>query len=56
MNDGGYIVTDERMRTDAEGIYAAGDVREKTLRQIVTASSDGAVAGEEAANFALSKI
>ena len=56
LNDGGYIVTDERMRTDAEGIYAAGDVREKTLRQIVTASSDGAVAGEEAANFALSKI
>ncbi|NPV79963.1 MAG: FAD-dependent oxidoreductase [Firmicutes bacterium] len=44
----GYIVTDERMRTQIGGIFAAGDVRQKTLRQIVTAVSDGAIAAVEA--------
>ena len=40
----GYIVADETTKTNVEGIFAAGDVRTKELRQIVTAVSDGAVA------------
>ena len=43
-NEGGYIVTDQRMQTSIEGVYAVGDIREKELRQIVTAAADGAVA------------
>ncbi len=43
MNDG-YIVTDERMKTNVEGIFACGDVRETPLKQIITACSDGAIA------------
>lgn len=41
---GGYIVTDEDMRTNIDGVFAAGDVRSKSLRQIVTACADGAIA------------
>jgi thioredoxin reductase (NADPH) len=41
------------MQTSVKGIFAAGDVREKNLRQIVTASSDGAIAGQFAAEYAL---
>lgn len=40
----GYIVTDEDMRTSIPGVLAAGDIRQKKLRQIITAASDGAVA------------
>ena len=40
----GYVVTDDRMATRTPGLFAAGDVRAKPLRQIVTAASDGAVA------------
>ena len=40
----GYVVADESTRTNTAGVYAAGDVRTKPLRQIVTAVSDGAVA------------
>lgn len=52
-DDKGYIVTDDKMQTNVKGIFAAGDVREKNLRQIVTASSDGAIAGQFAAEYAL---
>lgn len=45
--ENGYIVTDEQMKTSAHNVYAAGDVRKKTLRQIVTAASDGAIAAVE---------
>lgn len=41
----GYIVTDEKMRTNIDGVFAVGDVREKALRQVVTACADGALAG-----------
>lgn len=41
----GYIITDENMRTDIDGVFAVGDVRDKTLRQVVTACADGAIAG-----------
>lgn len=49
-NDGGYIITDESMRTNIEGVYAVGDVRDKKLRQIVTAAADGAIAAEDIAS------
>lgn len=40
----GFVITDEYMHTNIPGIYAAGDVRSKVLRQVVTATSDGAIA------------
>ena len=40
----GYILTDENLKTNIAGVYAAGDIRPKTLRQLVTAVSDGALA------------
>lgn len=51
LNENGYIVTDDQMRTKVEGIFAAGDVREKTLRQIVTATGDGSVAAMSAQHY-----
>jgi len=44
VDEDGYIVTDEYMRTNIPGIYAAGDIRVKQIRQIVTAVSDGMIA------------
>lgn len=44
LDDHGWILTDEKMVTSMEGVYAVGDVRKKNLRQVVTAVSDGAVA------------
>lgn len=49
--DKGYIVTDENMKTNLEGVYAAGDVRLKSLRQVVTAAADGAIAAVQAEKF-----
>lgn len=46
-NAQGYIVTDQSQKTSAEGVYAAGDVCLKPLRQVVTATSDGALAATE---------
>ncbi len=46
----GYILTDEQMRTNIKGLYAAGDLRSSPLKQIVTACSDGAIAATAAAN------
>lgn len=51
LNDNGYIVTNEQMETSIPGIYAAGDIREKTLRQVITAASDGAIAGVEVEKY-----
>lgn len=45
----GYIVTDEKMRTNIPGVYAVGDIRAKQIRQAVTAAADGAIAGINAA-------
>jgi len=47
----GYIVTDADMKTNIEGVYAAGDVRAKSLRQVVTAAADGAIAAVVAEKF-----
>lgn len=43
----GYIITNELMETSVKGIYAAGDVRQKVLRQVVTATNDGAIVGQQ---------
>ncbi len=47
----GYIIADEDTVTDVDGVYAAGDVRRKSLRQIVTAVSDGAIAAMQAKKY-----
>lgn len=47
LNEHGYIVTDSEQRTSIDGVYAAGDVCIKPLRQIVTATGDGALAATE---------
>jgi len=47
----GYIVADETTKTNIPGVFAAGDVRQKPLRQIVTAASDGAVASKFAEEY-----
>ena len=47
-NDAGYIPTNERLETAVPGIFAAGDVREKEIRQVITAASDGAIAAQSA--------
>mgnify|MGYP002250484637 CR=1 FL=1 len=44
MDERGYIKTDADMHTNIPGVYAAGDVRVKSLRQVVTAAADGAIA------------
>lgn len=46
-----YIVTDDNMRTDIGGVFAAGDIRVKSLRQVVTATSDGAIAATQAEKY-----
>lgn len=50
-NENGYILTDEEMRTAVKGIFAAGDVREKTLRQVITATGDGSNAALAAQHY-----
>jgi len=55
MDENGFIITDEDMRTSVEGIYAAGDVRKKRLRQVITAAGDGAIAAFMAEEY-LSKM
>lgn len=49
--ESGYIRTDEDMRTNYPGVYAAGDVRVKNLRQVVTAVADGAIAASQAEHY-----
>jgi len=51
LNEDGYIITDERMRTNIPGVFAAGDLRDKVLRQVITAASDGAVAAYSAERY-----
>lgn len=51
MNSRGDIITDEEMRTNIPGVFAAGDVREKLLRQVITAAADGAIAATAAEHY-----
>ena len=51
IDDEGFIITDRFMRTNVKGIYAAGDVRDTPLRQVVTAAADGAVAATTAIHY-----
>ena len=51
LNDYGYIVSDENCLTDTDGIFVAGDCRTKSVRQITTATADGAVAALAACRF-----
>ena len=44
LDSSGYIIADETTKTSLKGVFAVGDVRTKTVRQIVTATADGAVA------------
>ena len=54
LNEQGYIVTDASQKTNAEGVYAAGDVCIKPLRQVVTATGDGALAATELEKYVAS--
>jgi len=47
----GYIKTDDEMRTNIPGVFAAGDVRVKSFRQVVTAAADGAIAANQAEKY-----
>lgn len=51
LNENGYVIAKEDCHTNIDGIFAAGDNRIKSLRQLVTATSDGAVAATEAIKF-----
>ncbi|GAA0775387.1 thioredoxin-disulfide reductase [Clostridium subterminale] len=51
MTERGDIITDEEMRTNIPGVFAAGDVREKSLRQVITAAADGAIAATNAEHY-----
>jgi thioredoxin reductase (NADPH) len=51
FNEKGYIKSDEDMRTSVDGIFACGDVRKKSLRQIVTAAGEGAAAAVSAEHY-----
>ncbi len=49
--ENGYIKTDEDMKTNIDGVFAVGDVRVKSLRQVVTATADGAIAAVQAEKY-----
>ena len=51
LSEQGYIITDACMRTNYEGVFAIGDIRQTPLRQIVTACSDGAIAATKAFEY-----
>lgn len=51
LAEGGYIPTDDDMRTNVPGVFAAGDIRVKSLRQVVTATADGAIAAVQAEKY-----
>ncbi len=55
LDENGYIKTNDKMATNLTGVYAAGDVRPKELRQLVTATADGAVAATQAGTYILEK-
>lgn len=48
LNERGYVLVDDDRQTKIPGIYAAGDVIDKNLRQVITACNDGAIAAQHA--------
>ena len=52
LNEQGYVITDRNLKTSVDGLYAAGDVCVKSLRQVVTAVGDGALAATELEKYA----
>jgi thioredoxin reductase (NADPH) len=55
MDDYGYVIAGEDTATNLPGIFVAGDIRIKPLRQVVTAAADGAVAGVMAEKYVISR-
>ena len=53
LDENGYIIADESTKTNLPGVFAAGDVRTKVLRQVVTAVADGAIAAHHAEEYLL---
>lgn len=51
LDEKGYIITDVDMKTNVNGVYAAGDIRQKSLRQVITAAADGAIAAVQAGKY-----
>ena len=51
LDDRGYVITDDEMKTATPGLFAAGDVRKKPLKQVVTAAADGAVAAMSVSKY-----
>ncbi len=51
LDEAGFIVADETTKTSLDGVFAAGDIRTKAVRQVVTAAADGAVAALEAEKY-----
>ena len=51
LDENGYVIADESTSTNLAGVFAAGDVRTKQLRQVITAASDGAVAASMAEQY-----
>lgn len=51
LDEKGYVLTDDEMKTSAKGVFACGDIRKKLLRQVVTATGDGAVAAFSAQHY-----
>lgn len=51
LREGGFVYTDKSMKTSIDGVYAVGDVRYDSVRQVVTATGDGAVASESINNY-----
>lgn len=51
LNEQGYIPTDENLKTNLDGVYAAGDVRVKDFRQVITAAADGAIAAHSVEKY-----
>ena len=56
LNSKGYIVANEKMQTNKEGVFACGDINDPIVRQVSVAVGQGAIAGTEASKYALKKI
>ena len=51
MDESNYIIGDQDMNTNVPGVFVAGDIRQKSLRQVITATADGAIAATTAERY-----